>query len=640
MQARKSSFKVALCAAGLALAFPAHAFLDELFNALPGQPQGLNKPAATQAPAQADCVAPKAPAAKKGSKGSAAKAGTATATSPANCGAPAISNKMVMTRSPDQLDAMLAGQELSGDQLMAELKALRSAVASQNINIAMTSLMGALKPQPGAQGVAALANGSGSGFFESLFSSATDALLDLCMSELSYQALNHFFATMSDKPGLLNDVTVTMPTATPEMTREMKQQLVTMAGFLVAIKASGKIIDASEKDFDAATESYRKVLDSRMMAARLLGDAFYARAGLTVASNENQTYLSAEQQEFLAGLKDKSPDDLMKDFAVQNIALEYLRKKDPSKYGEYKTGVDEFKTHYGAYARTSVGATSMLGFSSIFLKRAKNMLEKNGLSAAPPLIGMVGSGLTETISLVPRIGSVFNRSPDLQDGSFSVHNKQGEIVGRDLTASKAFSTLNDESRAAFQAGLFKDGQLGYFGNLGEKFPMAGGRILDALVQKENRVKISTAYFEREDWPDFSFQNVMSGSGQDIGATQLRQFRNDMFRSAPSQSNTNGDQQAIALVQKDVRDRLSKWDNSTLRRIILSNRGKSQAGVDLALNDYVVVVESPGMKGIMEYEEMARAGAEHATTRKVTGDRAAADLPAKAKGKAKQKGAAK
>jgi hypothetical protein len=208
----------------------------------------------------------------------------------------------------------------------------------------------------------------------------------------------------------------------------------------------------------------------------------------------------------------------------------------------------------------------------------------------------------------------------MQEGSFQVRDPAGKVLG-ELSAGDAFAKLSDESRAVFQARLFKDGELGYFGNMGEKFPEAGGRVLDALVQKDNRTKFSKNYFERDDWPDFSFQNVLSGQGEMVDKNQLRQFKSDIFRSSPVSTASNPDQQAIATIQQDVRERLPKWDNSMLRRIILANRSKTQVGVELAVNGYTMVVESPGMKGIMEYEEMVAAGAEQATVRTVVSDRA-------------------
>jgi hypothetical protein len=606
-----------VCAAGVAPALPAHAFLEQLFAPLttaltangadkPGQ-EGQKSPATALSGQKAQAAQAAACATQKNMDAKAKAACKLVTPVP-----------MTLSRPLNQLDTLFTGKEITGDQLLLEIKNMQTSIASQNINKSLALLTGALTPQPGAQGLPAFSNGGN--FFSSLMSSASDSLLDMLVSELSYLALDNFFSMMAIKPGLLKDITVTLPVADAKMTPDTKQQLVNMASFLVAIKASGKIIDATDQDFEIAKNSYKKVLDARMNAAKLLGDAFFVRAGLEKSQEESKAYLSAEQQAFLLAMRDKTPDDLMKNFAVQNIALDYLRKKDPAQYSDYKTGVDEFKSQYGAYARTTVGAASMVGFSSLFLKKAKNMFEREGLAAAPNLLPMVGSGLSETVSLAPRLIKVFSTSPDLQNGSFAVRSPDGKVQG-DLSASNAFSNLDEASRIAFQAKLFQDGQLGYFGNLGEKFPLTGGVVLDALVQKENRVKLSKNYFEREEWSDFSFQNVLSGPSDNVDAKQLRQFKSDLFRSAPSSASTNLDQQAIALVQKDVRERLSKWDNSMLRRIIFSNHAKTQAGVEMDMNGYLVSVDVPGMKGIMEYEEMVNAGAEHATTRQVVSDRA-------------------
>lgn len=580
-----------------------HAFLDVLLN-----------PATVQAAMQAGQAAGAAQAAAQAPQTAAQQAATAQACAAskgmaAGCAAvPA----MTFSRPPDQLDKLFTGEPLSGDQLMTEVRTLRSAIASNSLNTAMASLLGPIgvpgAPQPAAAGGLF----SGGGFFSSIAGSAADMVLDMLVAELSYQALDTFFSSMTDQPGLLKEVQITLPKPDALMTPEVKQQLVTMASFLVAIKASGKIIDASEKDFDEAKASYSKVLESRSKAAKLLGDAFYAKSGLFASQQESaargQDLLSASDREYLEAFRDKKPEDLIRDFNAQNIALDYLRKSNPAEYANYRVGVDEFKSHYGAYTRTALGATSMVAFSALFLKRAKSMLEKSGLAAAPSLLPILGDGLTELTTLAPRVKKTIERAPDTQDGSFSVKLGNGEFK-RELSAGKVFETMSEAGRGNFQTALFKNGQAGYFGQLGEKYPLVAGRILDHLVEKDHRKEFVKGYLGEDDLPDFSFQNSLSDN-----ARKTRELKAALFRSAPGGDAVNEDEKAIAVVQKDVRDNLGKWDNSTLRRIVFANRDPNKQGSELALADVTIGVDSPGMKGIMEYEEMAIAGVEHAVVR--------------------------
>lgn len=593
--------KVLVCLLGSALATPisAWAFLDSVLQAAQvagaAQANGANAQVVQQA-----CSA---------------KTGTAC---------PKVNIKP--TRPTPELDKLLTGDAISGADLMTEMRAMRSAIASHNLNNAMQGLMGFAA----APGNIPAASG---GFFGSLFGAASDVLLDTLTAEMSYQALDYFFAQMSDNPNLLREVKVTLPKSDPSMSPELKQQLVSMGTFLVAIKASGKILDASEKDFDSASQSYRKVLDSRAAVAKLLGDAFYAKEGLFASDKEaqarNQQYLSAADRDYLEAFRDKKPEEFLRDFNAQNIALTYLSRSNPKEYANYRLEVDEFKTHYGAYARTAVGAASMVGFSAMFIKKAKNVLEKNGLAGASPLMSLAGDGLTELITLAPRISKTLTRSPDSQDGTFAVRlpNKESK---RELSAAKVFSQLGDEAKQDFQRSLFKSGQPGYFGSLGEKYPLVAGQIMDSLVEKESRKALIKGYLQQEDIPDFSFQNALGDSGK-----TARQLKASLFRSVPDIASTQEDEKAIALVQKDIRDKLAKWDNSTLRRVMFANKAANLPAGQLDVGGYLVSIESPGMKGIMEYEEMAIAGAAHATTTKVESDRPGAKAADKDKSKAKK-----
>ena len=603
-----ATLAVTTCTASM----PSYAFLDLLLNPSTMQ-AAMQAGAATNPNAAAAAQASQLNAAQQEMIAKACAADKNADKNPA-C-VPAA--KIAFSRPPEQLDKLFTGEPLSGDALMLEMKTLRSSIASNSLNTAMSSLLG----QSGSGAAPASPGGmfGGAGFFSSVASSVTDVLLDTLISELSYQALDTFFSSMTEKPGLLKEVQITLPKTNATMTPEMKQQLVTMASFLVAIKASGKIIDASENDFNSSKDSYRKVLDSRVKASALLGDAFYARSGLFASQQEGkargQKFLSDSDLAYLESFREAKPEDFIRDFNAQNIALEYLRKSNPTEYADYRVGVHEFKNHYGAYSRTAVGATSMLAFSALFLKRAKSMVEKNGLLAAPSLLPMVGDGLKEVTTLAPRVKKMIENSPDAQDGSFTMKLGSGETK-RELNATKVFASLSEDNRANFQAELFKNGQAGYFGKLGEIYPLVAGRILDTLVEKNNRKVFVKGYLQEDDLPDFSFQNALSDN-----ARKTRELKASLFRSAPTSTATADDEKAIALVQNDVRSKLNKWDNSMLRRVMFANRDTKKRDIEMTLNGNTIGIDSPGMKGIMEYEEMTSIGSEHATVRKVATDAA-------------------
>ena len=469
---------------------------------------------------------------------------------------------------------------------------------------------------PGAALQAAAGGGLfSSGFLSSVFSMAGDAMLDMLVSELSYNALDGFLGNLVDKPDLLREVQVTLPAAHTVATPDMKQQLVNMAAFLVAIKASGKVMDASTQDFDVARDSYQKLLDTRNQAVQLLSEDFYARSGPFAEQQAGKRgHLNGEQLAYLETLRDVAPEDFVRNFDAQNIALAYMSKAQPKDYADYRLNVDEFKGSYGSYAKTAMGASSMLGFSSMFLKRAKNMLEKNGLNAAPALMPLVTDGLGEVVSLAPRVQKTVAMSPELQDGSFAIRFANGEVK-RDLSASKVFSSLSADSRASFQAGLFSNDQTGAaaFARLGEKYPLIAGRIMDGLLEKDTRQLFIKDYLQQEEMPDFSFQNVLSTNDR-----SAQNLKTALFRSAPTLQSQNPPDRAIAAVQNDVRSKLDKWDNSALRELIFANREAKKPDLQMSLADAEIFIDVPGMKGMLEFEEMASWSGSKNTARKAPG----------------------
>lgn len=539
--------------------------------------------------------------------------------------------RIMASRPTSELDRLFTGGEISGSQLLSELKTIRGAVAGGQLNTAMASLMG------GGMALNPAALQSSGGFFSSLFSGATDALLDLLVSHLSYSALDTFFATMSDNPRLLDEVKVTMPKA-DNLTPEAKQQVATLAGFLVAIRGSGKIIDASQDDFEAAKASYRKVMEQREKAARLLGNLLFQREGLVASEKEElarkTVMLTPEQREQLEYFRDRKPEDLIHDFQAQNIALQFMQKSDPEFMKGYRSEMQTLTSHYSAYARAATGTTSMLAFSSLFLKRTKSLLEKSPEQPAniAPVLSLASDGFGEVLSLGKRATTLFSNSDDFTEGSFALVKGNERVTG--LSAAKLIGKLDDAGRKTLTDNLVRNGSGGYLYQLYTRKPETIGSMADDATSKNDRAAFAKAYYELDDAPDFCFLNAFEKKGNGAGKRNLAK---DLLMQVASADAVAEDEKALAKVQQSIIGNAGKWDNSILRQIVLANNQGTAASPALRLAESEVVIDVPGMQGLVDYEQMVLASMQHATVAapvKPSGKSGEDNKKASAKGKKK------
>lgn len=491
----------------------------------------------------------------------------------------------------------------------------------------LAGLFGGKSAESGGTGIGGIGGG--------LTSFLGDAMLDLLISELSYTAIDGFFGQILDDKEVLSKVFVDVPDIS-NLTPSLRKQVVNLSAFLAAIKASGMIIDSSQKDFETAKESYRKVVDMREKATLILGKALYAKDGLEAAQREgqarNQQLLTAEEIEYLAAFRDKKPEGLIKDFAAQNIALNYLRAKDPKAYQDYSLETQEVKSHYGAYLRTATGAGAMVGFSAMFLKSGKKLVEQQGAAGGVALLPLMIQGASELATLAPRLKTVVSASDDVAEGSFRVM-RGDEVVKRGIPATKIFGALDEQATNQFKSELINTRGNGYLFGLYKHNPASAGQLADRIVSKEAKGIYAKDYLELENTGDFSFQNALEGK---TSAKPKKNLAQALFSYPADTSSTDGQDAVLAKVQKDLQDNLSGYTNSDMRKFMFINSAGNAANPKLQLAQYTIQVDSLGMDGLVDYDAMLTSLA-HAKTRSYVdeaSDKKAAGAPAKTNRKAK------
>lgn len=591
------AFRIAPLAAALALtpAVPAHAFggLGGLFGAMVGAP--------TPAPAAA------APAGLFGGLlGGAAMAQQPTARQQQQL--MKLSSRYKAIRSEKDMAKLFERGKITGKEALTELKAMRGAVSGAGPQGAMAQLMGydsnALGlggDQQGAQMFGAITSLMSGNF--------SDAALDMLVTTISVNALEHFFTNLTENPNFFAEETVELPKLTAVMAPEQQQRVLVLAASLIAIKGSNKIIEASKNDFERAKQGYQRLIDKREKAAGVLASALEA---WRMASEEQKelearklgAYLNKADLEFLASFNSETRlKDFAKDFTAQNIALEFLRKKGDSDYKDYKAEADEYVTNLNGHLRKTVGLGSLLGFSSLFLKEGKRAFQKEGaesilvvLPFADQYLSEIGKAASE--GLPSLVGGVFS---DLFGGEdeFRIDKTDGTVVKKGTGASGVLSFLKDEEAVAnqFKDMLYRDDSQGYLyrANLCDN---AAAPMLDKAVPNDAKKEFVKNFYRLEEAGDFNFKDAFEGGFQGRRKDELV---SSLLNADYRQNARNDTQKAVGEVQKISEGGISKWESRDIAQIIFASSVEGPlAHASLKVGDYVVRM-IPSQWMVYEYE---------------------------------------
>lgn len=521
-----------------------------------------------------------------------------------------------------------ANKMVPARELLTELRGLRTGFASPNPMKSMDSMFA--QPVQALTGTAMAKNGAapasppaqanplGGLNFGSAGSLLTDVVLDSLISELSYSAIDQLFGQMTDDKDILRRVAVEVPD-TSKLAPPIRKQVLSMAAYLAAIKASGVMIDASLKDFEAAKSSYLKAIEIRRMAVEVMGEALTAHAGLEASVAEGKkrgtNYITdPAEKALLESFHGRSKEELLNDFEAQNLALNYAKTKRPELYKNYSMEVQQVKTHYGAYARTMVGAGSMLGFTSLFLKKAKTMFEQQGQASLLILQPLLMQALQEAISLAPRVKNTFDGGDDMIDGSFKIRIEgQEKPLKSRLTAKKALDALDNETQAQYKDTLINPKGNGLVYALYKRNPKQAGALLDHLSSKDTRSAISKHYLQRAEASDFNFQNAFDGKFPLSKAEKNDLTANLLNTLIESKTADEGDK-ALIKAQEEVRGNLSKYNNADLRKLIFSAPNQSRIAPGINLGKTTIQIDALGISGMAEHDEIVGGSLAQATIR--------------------------
>lgn len=472
-------------------------------------------------------------------------------------------------------------------------KAQEQAAAQQN---ATNSPLGGLLGSSGKT--------SSLGMVTDLLGKANDLLTNRLSSNMSYQAMEYLFGMLVDQPDLLKQVYVEVPDLS-NATPELRKRTLNMAAFLVALKASGLIVDASQKDFEAAKQSYAKIMDIRQKAAQALADAYFKRnqaASLQAAdAAQGTTSLRPQDEAFLQQLGAAKAEDFVKDPRVQSLAINLLRESDPATYGRYTMEFAEMKSHYGGYVRGMTGAASMVGFSVIFAAQATTIINKQGAAGGLSMLPLLQQALPECLALAPRLVKMYSSGDESVSGSFSVV-RGGKVEKSGLSAQKALDTLGDAGRKALREEIVDNGPKGLLANLHLVAPASAAALADKLVRGETKEKLAQHF--ASDRKLYSFVDAQAGKcGSPLAYKSITQglfFRRLPEPDAACKGDT--DDQALRLAQRDLREGVLSLENSDMRKIMYAtNPNPEDVAAPITLADAQLRIDNLGIDGLIDQQ---------------------------------------
>jgi len=457
-----------------------------------------------------------------------------------------------------------------------------------------------------AGGSSGSARKSSLGSASSLGSVITDTILDRLIACFSFRAMDIMFSQLIDQPGVLSAVNVEVP-ATEAMHPELRKRVLYLSAFLVAIKASNRVVQASQKDFDSAKESYKSLMKMRQDAAQVLADAYFKRNQAASLAEEDAargtTSLRPQDLELLTQLGAAKPEDFVKDPRVQTVAIDLMRQSDPDTYGRYNSQFTEMKNHYNAYARAAAGTASMLGFTALFIKKANATIRQDGVHGAATMLPLLDQGIMELLALAPNMIKIYNNTDETVSGSFAVE-RANKLQARGLSAPKALAALNDKARQELRCQLVNGGATGMLANLHMVAPAAAASLADRVVSPGSKKALAKQY--AADQEIFSFVNTQAESSK--AAKTYKNISQALFiqRQPDPGKDCTGEtgEQALMLAQRDLLDGASKFENSDLRKIMYAmNNAPGGADLRMAVGDSVVRIDNLGIEGLIDQQTL-------------------------------------
>jgi len=410
--------------------------------------------------------------------------------------------------------------------------------------------------------------------------------------------------------GALQRKTIELPSPLG-LTPDQQQQVITMAAIVVATQLTTDILEQAKKDFNSLEKDYTALLDRRGKVALLLADVLAERRKAREARDE----LKARQFDADLGVSFSEQDlafldrfpanislkEFSNDFAAQNLALQFLRAKDPQAYADYRAQADDVTRRTKAYVRTMAGVAAFGALLVTFIDEASDIAgSKNpqliaqtlpfGLTfvtQALPLVGLAAETTYQGVILEPKKSLFAPKRFNLLDNDQQIALKNASAVFGEWQKRKVDNV--------FSGALFRNESPGLLWRVSVCDAGEVGRMFDAVVPATQRTDFANRYFGEKQTDTYSFVNALV----DDGAPKRRKLADELLLH-DHRTSTTDTTHALSDVQKTVTSTFEKWNDAQLLRLIFANHEGPVAYAQMQVGT-TLVRPVPSMQAVFEYE---------------------------------------
>lgn len=492
--------------------------------------------------------------------------------------------------------------------MRAELHARRSAIAWSKLALAADRT---LTPQ-------ALTGGVDVGrIMQEVAMQAAIELMKNQANAVAMQTLDEYLQyLLNDRRAALAEETVTLPKI-DGMTEAQAGRIVTIATLVVAARLSGKVLDKADEDFKSLATDYKALLVQREKAATLLFTTVDRRRAALKSGNAAEkaavegelkpSFAERDLQFIDSDLDRLSLRDFSNDMAAQNLAIQYLRQKDPSAFKDYRTKADDVVRRTSAYVRTVSGVAAFGGLTMTFGNAVSEFARENNLNN---LVATMPLGLDFVKAAAP----LAKKSVEVSLSGITVDDawwrnpfrKAFTIVRGDKSqdvrsAGAVFSALQEAKVSEGFVGQLFSADTTWLNRMRLCDPQEVGRMLDLSVTKEERVTFARDYLQWKDpqLADVAFVNLLGEPGPTAREREL----GNVLLGRDHRASTSA--LPLAEVQRAVEKRFDKWNDAQLLRLVFANRETSAAHATLYFSG-TAVRPIPSADAVYAYESRVEA----------------------------------
>ena len=495
------------------------------------------------------------------------------------------------TRPLDALRALCERGTVNGQELVAELVAIRAMNASQRSAQVMQTLLGSTDT-PGGGGFDPKAE-----LFK-LGLKAAEEQMKPYVASIGFGALDLHLKSLVEDPQLLAAEQVRLPSPA-NLTAEQLQRVVNMAALVVATRATGKVLLKAQQDFAGVEDDYTRLIERREAVARLLYDVLI-QAGHAAPADLQGLY-NDDDLRYLRDSVSRGVSEFANDLGAQNLALRWLRLRDPSAWADYQSRSDGLRAATKGYLRSTAGVTAFAALLANFGQQSMSVLRRKNASdilIAMPFAAEFVKEVPPLLKLSWQVGAAgVVELPMRANKRFRVIDAAG---AEDLASARdAFAALSKRgAEPLLEESLFRSGTDGLLYKLYRCDRSEVGRMLDTAVPVAEREKFSARALGTEE-ARFSFQNAFNAPPE---RARERELGDELLRSDHRQSAPGAAGVAMGELQRLAARGYARWNNDQLLRLILANREGAAAHATLQLGE-VRVRPVPSMQSVFAFEAL-------------------------------------